>query len=111
MRSFKSKSKKETKSSDKTDQPLNSSKKSSKIQNAKHKNEKPPSLKLSPYLNQLHLYFEKSLLEDTEMDEAHHLSNFLLDNPEFYPGENRNIPDQKTPPKKETNSKEKNKSK
>ncbi len=39
----------------------------------------------SPYLNQLHLYFEKSLLEDEEMDDAHHLSEFLLKHPEFYP--------------------------
>lgn len=49
------------------------------------KGQNTQTLIYSPYLNQLHLYFEKSLLEDDEMDGAHHLSHFLLKNPEFYP--------------------------
>ena len=51
----------------------------------KIKEEEPPHLSYSPYLNQLHLYFEKSLLEDTEMEDAHQLTHFLIENPEFYP--------------------------
>ena len=35
----------------------------------------------------MHLYFEKSLLEDKEMEDAHQLTNFLIENPEFFPEE------------------------
>lgn len=50
-------------------------------------NEKIPVKKenVNPYQSQIQLLYEKSLMEDPDLESAHNLSKWLLEHPEFLP--------------------------
>ncbi len=50
--------------------------------------ETDPSVQMgevNPYQNQIQLLYEKSLLDDPDLESAHNLSKWLMEHPEFLP--------------------------
>ena len=39
----------------------------------------------NPYQNQIQLLYEKSLMDDPDLESAHNLSKWLMEHPEFLP--------------------------